>query len=59
VLCSLAAVKVVGRAITAEQIEGELAREKNGAAPGAFDTQATLGMPFHEAVASWERHLIE
>ncbi len=27
--------------------------------PGAFDTQTAIGMPFHEAVASWERSLIE
>ncbi len=29
------------------------------AAPGAFDVQAAAGMPFHEALASLERHLIE
>jgi DNA-binding NtrC family response regulator len=52
------AVKAGGRAITAEQIQEELAKAKRPA-PGAFDTQAAIGMPFHEAVASWERHLIE
>jgi DNA-binding NtrC family response regulator len=29
------------------------------AGPGAFDFQAATGLPFHEAVANWERHLIE
>jgi DNA-binding NtrC family response regulator len=28
-------------------------------APGAFDIQVATGLPIHEAVASWERHLIE
>jgi DNA-binding NtrC family response regulator len=28
-------------------------------APGAFDTQAAIKMPFHDAVANWERYLIE
>jgi Response regulator containing CheY-like receiver, AAA-type ATPase, and DNA-binding domains len=28
-------------------------------APGIFDVQAVMGLPFHEAVGSWERHLIE
>ena len=57
-LIERAAVKAGGRAITAELIQEELAREKN-AAPGAFDAQAAEAMPFHEAVACWERHLIE
>ena len=52
------AVKAGGRAITAEQIQEELAREKT-ATPGVFDAQALAGRPFHEAVASWERYLIE
>lgn len=52
------AVKAGGRAITADLIQEELAREKR-APPGIFDAQAAVGMPFHEAVASWERHLIE
>jgi two-component system response regulator AtoC len=52
------AVKAGGRAITAEQIEEELANEKSAAA-GVFDAQGALGMPFHHAVASLERHLIE
>jgi transcriptional regulator with GAF, ATPase, and Fis domain len=26
---------------------------------GAFDTETAIGMPFHEAVANWERYLIE
>ena len=57
-LIERAAVKAGGRAITAEQIEEELAKEKS-ATPGAFDAQGAIGMPFHNAVASWERHLIE
>jgi DNA-binding NtrC family response regulator len=52
------AVKAGGRAITAEQIQEELTKAKSPA-PGAFDTQAAMGMPFHDAVANWERHLIE
>src|SRR6201996_7009853 len=57
-LIERAAVKAGGLAITADLIQEELAREKSGA-PGIFDAQAALGMPFHEAVASWERYLIE
>lgn len=57
-LIERAAVKAGGRAITADLIQQELAREKS-AAPGIFDAQAAESMPFHEAVASWERHLIE
>jgi DNA-binding NtrC family response regulator len=57
-LIERAAVKAGGRAITADLIQEELARERSGA-PGIFDAQAALGMPFHEAVASWERCLIE
>lgn len=53
-----AAVKAGGRAITADLIQEELEREKSVAA-GSFDAQAALAMPFHEAVARWERHLIE
>jgi DNA-binding NtrC family response regulator len=52
------AVKAGGLAITAEQIQEELAKAKRPA-PGVFDIQTAIGMPFHEAVASWERHLIE
>jgi DNA-binding NtrC family response regulator len=57
-LIERAAVKAGGRAITADLIQEELAREKS-AAPGIFDVQAAESMPFHEAVATWERHLIE
>ena len=57
-LIERAAVKAGGRAITAELIQEELAREKS-AAPGIFDAQAAEALPFHEAVASWERHLLE
>jgi DNA-binding NtrC family response regulator len=57
-LIERAAVKASGRAITAEQIEEELAKEKT-AAPGVFDAKGAIGMPFHDAVARWERHLIE
>ena len=52
------AVKAGGRAITAEHIQEELAKAKRPPS-GAFDAHAATGMPFHEAVASWERHLIE
>jgi DNA-binding NtrC family response regulator len=57
-LIERAAVKAGGRAITAEQIEEELIKAKKPAA-GAFDIQEATELPFHEAVASWERHLIE
>ena len=57
-LIERAAVRAGGRAITAEQIHEEVTRAKRPA-PVAFDTQAATGMPFHKAVASWERHLIE
>jgi DNA-binding NtrC family response regulator len=57
-LIERAAVKAGGRAITAEQIQEALAKDKS-VATGIFDVQAAEGMPFHEAVASWERHLIE
>ena len=57
-LIERAAVKAGGRAITAEQIQDELAKERS-VAPGIFDTQAASEMPFHDAVARWERHLIE
>jgi DNA-binding NtrC family response regulator len=57
-LIERAAVKAGGRAITPDLIQEELAREKS-AAPGIFDAQAIEGMPFHEAVASWERYLIQ
>ena len=57
-LIERAAVKAGGRAVTAEQIQEELAKEKS-AAPGTFDAQAAAAMMFHEAVASWERHLIQ
>lgn len=57
-LIERAAVKAAGRAIPADLIQEELAREKT-AAPGIFDAQAAKGLPYHEAVASWERHLIE
>jgi len=57
-LIERAAVKAGGRAITADLIQEELTREKS-AAPGVFDAQSAEAMPFHEAVASWERHLIQ
>jgi hypothetical protein len=53
-----AAVKAGGRAITGEQIQGELIKAMNPT-PGSFDSQSATALPFHEAVASWERHLIE
>jgi DNA-binding NtrC family response regulator len=57
-LIERAAVKAGGRAITGEQIEEELTKAK-GSTAGVFDTQAATDLPFHEAVASWERFLIE
>jgi DNA-binding NtrC family response regulator len=57
-LIERAAVKAGGRVITAEQIQEELTDAKNPA-PGAFNIQEAAALPFHEAVASWERHLIE
>ncbi|WP_353072478.1 sigma-54-dependent transcriptional regulator [Tunturiibacter gelidoferens] len=57
-LIERAAVKAGGRAITAEQIQAELTKEKSSS-PAVFDIQTAMGMLFHEAVASWERHLIE
>jgi DNA-binding NtrC family response regulator len=57
-LIERSAVKAGGRAITAEQIQDELTKAKSPA-PGLFDVQATMGLPFHQAVESWERHLIE
>jgi transcriptional regulator with GAF, ATPase, and Fis domain len=57
-LIERAAVKAGGRAITAELIQEELARERS-AAPGIFDAQAAERLPFHDAVAIWERHLVE
>jgi len=57
-LIERAAVKAGGRAITAEQIQEELTKAKNRG-PGTFDIQSATALPFHEAVANWERHLIE
>jgi DNA-binding NtrC family response regulator len=57
-LIERAAVKAGGRAITVEQIQEELNQAK-GPATGAFDTESATALPFHKAVASWERHLIE
>ena len=57
-LIERAAVKAGGRSITAELIQEELTKAKSPA-PGAFDTQTAIGMPFHDAVATWERYLIE
>ncbi len=57
-LIERAAVKAGGLAITGEIILDELAIEKS-ATPGVFDAQAAETLPFHEAVASWESHLIE
>jgi DNA-binding NtrC family response regulator len=56
-LIERAAVKAGGRAITAEQIQEELIKAKSHV-PGVFDIQEAIGLPFHEAVASWERHLV-
>jgi len=57
-LIERAAVKAAGRAITVEQIQEEFAK-RTSPTTGVFDAQAVSGMPFHDAVASWERHLIE
>jgi DNA-binding NtrC family response regulator len=57
-LIERAAVKAGGRAITAEHIQDELTQAK-ATAQGGFDIALVAQLPFHEAVASWERHLIE
>jgi DNA-binding NtrC family response regulator len=57
-LIERAAVKAGGRAITAEHIQDEL-MEAKATAQGGFDIALVAQLPFHEAVASWERHLIE
>jgi DNA-binding NtrC family response regulator len=57
-LIERAAVKAGGRAITAEHIQDELTQAK-ATAQGGFDIALAAQLPFHEAVASWERHLIE
>ena len=57
-LIERAAVKAGGRAITADQIQEEVTKAKSPAM-GAFDIQAAIRISFHEAVASWERYLIE
>jgi DNA-binding NtrC family response regulator len=57
-LIERAAVKAGGRAITAEQIESELGKAKDPAF-GSFDKEAAASLPFHDAVAVWERYLIE
>ena len=43
-----------GRAITAEQITGEL----SGSGPTLERLEELLNLPFHASVAQWERHLI-
>jgi transcriptional regulator with GAF, ATPase, and Fis domain len=57
-LIERAAVKAGGRAITAEQIQEQLSTAKNPAS-GSFDIQSATSLPFHDAVASLERHLID
>jgi DNA-binding NtrC family response regulator len=57
-LIERAAVKAGGRAITAEHIQDELTQAKATGQSG-FDIALVAQLPFHEAVASWERHLIE
>ena len=57
-LIERAAVKAGGRAITAEQILEELTGGKT-AASIIFDVEAMARLPFHDAVANWERYLIE
>ena len=57
-LIERAAVKAGGLAITVEQIQEELTKAKSPVA-GAFDIQEATELPFHEAVVSWERYLIE
>ncbi len=57
-LVERAAVKAGVRAITAEHIYEELSEAK-GPALGAFNAEAAIGMPFHDAIACWERYLIE
>jgi DNA-binding NtrC family response regulator len=57
-LIERAAVKAGGRAITAEQIQEELTQARNPA-QDTFDVPSATALPFHQAVTSWERHLIE
>src|ERR1700677_2844933 len=57
-LMERAAVKAGGRAITADQVQEELSKAK-APAPGSFDIESATALPFHDAVAGWERHLIE
>jgi DNA-binding NtrC family response regulator len=57
-LIERSAVQAGGRAITAEQIQEELTKTRKST-PGSFDIQMATSLSFHEAVASWERHLIE
>ena len=52
-----AAIQTGGRPITAEnmkQVKPALSTEH----PVSFDQQAASQLPFHDAVASWERHLL-
>jgi DNA-binding NtrC family response regulator len=57
-LIERAAVKAGGRAITAVQIGEELSNAKDPSS-GSFDIQSATLLSFHDAVASWERYLIE
>lgn len=53
-----AAIQTGGRPITAEnikQVETALSTEHSV----SFDQQAASQLPFHDAVASWERHLLQ
>jgi DNA-binding NtrC family response regulator len=57
-LIERAAVQAGGRAITGEQIQEELNKAMNPT-PDSFDIQSAIALPFHEAVAGWERYLIQ
>jgi DNA-binding NtrC family response regulator len=57
-LIERAAVKAAGRAITADQIQDEVSSAKNPASD-ASDLEVAKELLFHDAVATWERHLIQ
>jgi DNA-binding NtrC family response regulator len=57
-LIERAAVRAGGRAITAEHLQEELTKSRRRT-QDTFDTASATSLPFHEAVAGWERYLIE
>ena len=57
-LIERAAVRAGGRAITAEHLQEELTKSTRRT-QDTFDITSATSLPFHEAVAGWERYLIE